>query len=61
MSSDSPLMAHSCTACSEACKACAAECARFDDAELKDCALHCQTCERSCLAMVKAMGRNHAS
>jgi hypothetical protein len=56
MCSDSPLMVHSCAACAEACKACGAECDRFDEAEVKDCAKHCHACEATCMAMVRAMG-----
>ena len=52
----SPLMAYSCHACTEACKACAAECDKFDSAEMKACAKSCRDCEKSCLEMVKAMG-----
>jgi hypothetical protein len=56
MCSDSPLMVFSCAACAEACKTCGAECDRFDEVGLKDCAKHCHACEKTCLAMVKAMG-----
>jgi hypothetical protein len=58
VASESPLMVHSCAACAEACKACGAECERFDSAEMKDCARACHTCEQSCRAMVQAMARS---
>jgi hypothetical protein len=56
IASGSPLMVHSCGACAEACKACGAECGRFDSTEMKECAQACETCEKSCRAMVQAMG-----
>jgi hypothetical protein len=55
VASGSPLMVHSCAACAEACKACGAECERFDGTEMKDCARACNVCEQSCRAMVHAM------
>ena len=56
MANGSSLMAFSCAACAEACKACAAECDKFGEAEMKDCAKECRRCEKTCLAMVRAMG-----
>ena len=58
VASSSPFMVYSCGACAEVCKACAAECERFDSAEMKDCAKACHTCEQSCRAMVQAMARS---
>jgi hypothetical protein len=58
VASESPLMVYSCGACAEACKACAAECERFEGPEMKDCAKACHACEQSCRAMVQAMGRS---
>src|SRR4051794_35543670 len=52
----SPLMIHSCAACAEACKATAAEVEKFDSKEMKRAASELRNCERSCTAMVKAMG-----
>jgi hypothetical protein len=57
----SPLMAHACAACTEACKACAAECDKFGATEMKDCAKLCHACEKTCLAMVQAMGGHKQS
>ena len=59
IASQSPLMVHACLACSEACKACATECDRFDSAEMKSCVKACRECETTCRAMVKAMGHDH--
>jgi len=56
MASGSSLMGFSCAACAEACKACAAECDNYREAEMQDCAKACHTCEKTCLAMVRAMG-----
>jgi hypothetical protein len=53
---NSPLMVHACAACAEACKDCAAECDKFDSAEMKACAKSCRDCEQACREMVKAMG-----
>ena len=52
----SPLMVYSCGACAEACKVCAAECDKYEAAEMKDCAKVCYACEKTCRAMVRAMG-----
>jgi hypothetical protein len=52
----SPLMVHSCAACAEACKATAAEVEKFDSREMKEAARALHDCERSCRAMVAAMG-----
>jgi hypothetical protein len=51
----SPLMAHSCLACAEACKATATEVEKFESEEMKHTAKHLRECERSCRAMVAAM------
>jgi hypothetical protein len=56
IASSSPLMVYSCAACAEACKACAAECDKFEGTEMKDCAKACYACEKTCRAMVRAMG-----
>ncbi|MGO9467176.1 MAG: four-helix bundle copper-binding protein [Isosphaeraceae bacterium] len=58
MANGSSLMIFSCAACAEACKACAAQCDKFHEAEMQDCARACQTCEKTCLAMVREM-RGH--
>jgi hypothetical protein len=55
VASSSPLMVHSCAACAEACKTCAAECERFESREMKDCAKACSACEKTCRAMVQEM------
>lgn len=52
----SPLMAHSCNACADACKATAAEVGKFDAAEMKAAAKSLRECEKSCRAMVASMG-----
>lgn len=52
----SPLMAHSCAACAEACKDTAAVVEKFDSPEMKAAAKSLRTCEASCREMVKAMG-----
>ena len=52
----SAMMVHSCLACAEVCKACAAECDKFDSAQMKACVKACRECETSCREMVKAMG-----
>lgn len=56
VASMSPLMVYACASCAEACKACAAECDKFDSPQMKECGKACRTCEASCRAMVKAMG-----
>jgi hypothetical protein len=55
----SPLMAYSCEACAEACKATLAEVSRFDSPEMKNAARSLAKCEKSCRAMVEAMGHGH--
>lgn len=51
----SSLMAYSCHACAEACKATMAEVAKFDSPEMKATAEKLRECERSCMAMVAHM------
>jgi hypothetical protein len=55
MANGSPLTAFSCTGCAEACKACAAECDKFAESEMNGCAKMCHSCEKSRLAMVRAV------
>ncbi len=55
----SPLMAHSCMACAEACKATAAEVDKFDMPQMKMTAKMLMACEKSCREMVAAMAHNH--
>ncbi len=56
----SPLMAYSCGACADACKATAAEVEKFDSPEMKAAAKSLRRCETSCREMVKAMaGHEH--
>jgi hypothetical protein len=52
----SPLMVHSCNACASACQATATEVEKFDSEEMKYAAKKLRECERSCRAMVTAMG-----
>lgn len=54
----SPLMAHSCSACAEACKDTRAVVAKFDSEEMKAAAKALEKCEKSCRAMVKSMGHH---
>jgi len=51
----SPLMAHSCHACADACKATAAEIERFDSGEMRMTAKKLHECEHSCREMVEHM------
>lgn len=51
----SPLAIFSCHACAEACKACSAECDKFDAPEMKACVKACRYCEKTCGEMVHAM------
>jgi hypothetical protein len=51
----SPLMAHSCHACAEACKTTAAEVGKFDSAPMKAAAKALRECEQSCRTMVASM------
>jgi len=55
----SPLMAHSCHACAEACRDTAAVVEKFDSPEMKAAAKSLRACEKSCMEMVKAMGDEH--
>ncbi len=55
----SPLMAHSCEACGEACKDTLAVVSKFDSPEMKAAAKALERCEKSCQAMVAAMGHHH--
>lgn len=52
----SPLMAHACASCAEACADTAAVVEKFDAPEMKAATKSLHTCEASCRAMVKAMG-----
>jgi hypothetical protein len=57
----SPLMVYSCEACASACKETLAVVSRSDLPEMKAAAEALERCEKSCRAMVEAMGhRNHA-
>jgi len=51
----SPLMMYSCEACAEACRATAAEVARFDSAEMQAAVQKLRECEKSCRTMVADM------
>lgn len=57
----SPLMAHSCQSCAEACRATAAECDKFDSEEMKSTVKLLRECEKTCREMVAAMkkGESH--
>jgi hypothetical protein len=55
----SPLMAYSCEACADACKATAAAVSGFDSPEMKDATRALMRCEKACKAMVEAMGHQH--
>jgi len=55
----SPLMAYSCEACADACKATLAVVSKFDSEEMKAAAKELARCEKSCRAMVEAMGHHH--
>jgi hypothetical protein len=60
----SPLMAHSCAACAEACKDTAAECDKFgSDEAMKAAVKTLRDCEKSCRSMVASMSGHagHAS
>jgi hypothetical protein len=59
ISKHSPLMAHSCMACAEACKDTLAEVGKFDSDEMKTAAKSLKACEDSCRAMVAAMKSGH--
>jgi hypothetical protein len=52
LSRQSELMAISCAACGEVCTACAEECKKHEDQQLKECVEACLACEKSCRAMV---------
>ncbi len=49
-------MAHSCEACAEACKDTLAVVGKMDSPEMKSYTKSLEKCEKSCRAMVKAMG-----
>jgi hypothetical protein len=53
MARESPLVAIASLACADACKACAAECSRHDDPQLKECLEACKKCETLCREMAK--------
>jgi hypothetical protein len=55
----SPLMAFSCEACADACKATLAVISKFDSEEMKSAAKELARCEKACQAMVAAMGHHH--
>ena len=55
----SPLMAYSCEACAESCKATIAVVSAFDSPEMKEAVRSLTACEKSCRAMVEAMGHHH--
>ena len=55
----SPLMAYSCEACADACKATIAVVSTFDSPEMKEATRSLTRCEKSCRAMVEAMGHQH--
>jgi hypothetical protein len=55
----SPLMALSCESCGQACQETLAVISRFDAPEMKAAALALERCEKSCRAMVEAMGHHH--
>ncbi len=55
----SPLMVHSCESCADACKATLAVVEKFDSPEMKDTAKALARCEKSCRAMLAAMGHDH--
>jgi hypothetical protein len=55
----SPLMAYSCDACGDACKATLAVVSKFDSEEMKAATKALIRCEKSCTAMVEAMGHTH--
>ncbi len=55
----SPLMAHSCGACAEACKETAAEVMKYDSPEMMTAVKALRECEKSCRAMVASMGGHH--
>ena len=55
----SPLMAFSCVGCGEACKATLAVVSAFDSEEMKAATKALARCEKSCMAMLDAMGHHH--
>jgi hypothetical protein len=55
----SPLMAFSCDACEDACKETLAVVSKSDSPEMKAAAKALARCEKSCAAMVEAMGHHH--
>ncbi len=55
----SPLMAHSCEACADACKDTLAVISKFDSEEMKAATKALVRCEAACKAMVQAMGHHH--
>jgi predicted ATPase len=55
----SPLMAYSCEACAESCKATLAVVSKFDADEMKAAAKALTRCEKSCRSMLEAMGHHH--
>jgi hypothetical protein len=55
----SPLMAYSCAACADVCKATLAVVSQFDSVEMKAVAKELKRCEASCHAMLTEMGHPH--
>jgi hypothetical protein len=45
---EGPLAAQACTACEDACRACAEELKKHNDAQMKECAQACLACEKAC-------------
>ncbi len=54
----SPLMAFSCSACADSCKATLAVVGKFDSPEMKAAAKALEKCEKSCRAMLESMGHH---
>jgi hypothetical protein len=60
---ESDMMGHACAAAAEVSKACAEECKKHDDPQMKECVEACLACERSCREMASHMKehQHHAS
>jgi len=54
---NSDLHGLTCSACAEICERCAADCERFGDAVMQQCADTCRTCAQSCREMAATAGR----
>jgi len=50
---ESVMLGLACSACADACKVCAEECGRHNDAQMKECFDACRACEKACRAMVE--------